>query len=84
MKFGAALDQDEVDAARAAARKGSVSDIPDAELLGRAVKASRASASGGYHPRWACVMESFSMGSTYARDLCRRYNVDPDELVRRQ
>jgi hypothetical protein len=66
-------------------RNTSVCDIPDEELLRRAVKGSR---SGRYrkgleHPRWAAVRDSFALGSTYARQLCRRFDLDPNEMVRR-
>ncbi len=61
-----------------------VSEIPDDELLGRAVKSCRANARKGHpHPRWVAVMETFGLGSTYAWQLCRRFDLDPDEMVKR-
>lgn len=56
--------------------------IMDDELLRRAVKTARARARG-YSPRWAAVMDAFMLGSTYAHALCRRFDFDPDEMVRR-
>lgn len=60
----------------------SVSSIPDAELLRRAITNAR-------HPhkarayRWNAVMHVFALGSTYARELCIRVGLDPDEMVKR-
>jgi hypothetical protein len=64
---------------------GSVNDIPDTELLRRAVLGAR---SGHYnkrvkHSRWVAVMDQFSLGSSYAHELCRRFGLDPDEFVSR-
>lgn len=60
----------------------SVNDIPDNELLGRAVRAARGR-TGRINPRWVGVADSFGLGSTYSRQLCRRFGVDPDEKVKR-
>lgn len=60
-----------------------VNDIPDNELLGRAVRNCRARQSGK-SPRWVGVSDTFTLGSTYSMQLCRRYGVDPDELVGRR
>ena len=59
----------------------SVCEIPDEELLRRAVTNARKGR--GYQPRWAAVMDSFMLGSTYAWQLCNRFGLDPDEKVRR-
>ena len=65
-------------------RHGSVNDIADAELVRRAVLASRANARKGLkHPRWVAVMETFSLGSGYSRELCMRFGLNPDDLVSR-
>ena len=56
----------------------SVNDIPDVELLRRAVGRR---GHGRKEPRWVRVMDRFSLGSTYARQLCRRFGFDPDEKV---
>lgn len=63
----------------------SVDDIPDAELLGRAVKAARSRKhnKGVKHPRWVAVMDAFALGSNYAGELCRRFDLNPDEEVSR-
>ncbi len=63
----------------------SVRDIPDEELLRRAVKSAR---SGKYwkgtpHHRWIAVMDACALGSTYAHQLCERFGLDPDEMVKR-
>ncbi len=60
------------------AHEPSVNDIPDAELLGRAV---RYKGRGRKRPRWVRVADTFSLGSTYAFQLCRKYGVDPEEVV---
>jgi hypothetical protein len=64
---------------------GTVSDIADNELLRRAVNGARARQyrKGCKHPRWVAVMDAFSLGSTYAVQLCRRFGLDPDEQVKR-
>jgi hypothetical protein len=32
-------------------------------------------------PLWVIVRDLFCVGSTSAADLCRRFNLDPDEMV---
>lgn len=32
-------------------------------------------------PRWAVVMRIFGTGSTTAADLCRRFGLNPDEMM---
>lgn len=59
---------------------GSVNDIPDAELLRRAV----GSAEKRGKRKVVAVMDMFALGSTYAYQLCRRYGVDPDEMPGRK
>ncbi len=59
---------------------GNVSSISDEELLRRAVIGARKGR--GYQPRWVCVMDRFMLGSTYARQLCDRFGLNPDEKVR--
>lgn len=63
----------------------SVTDIHDTELLRRAVGQcrDRLSRKGEAHPRWTAVMDTFLLGSTYSRELCRRFGLDPDEMVTR-
>lgn len=69
----------------AAAKLHSVASIADDELLRRAVTnaRSRRERRGGKQPRWVGVMDTFALGSTYARQLCRRFDLDPDEMVSR-
>jgi hypothetical protein len=66
-------------------RTGTVADIPDDELLRRAVMSARNRQyrKGFAHPRWNAVMDVFILGSTYAVQLCRRFGLDPDEAVKR-
>lgn len=56
--------------------------ISDAELLERAVLYARARRGRGAHSRWTCIADTFALGSTYSRDLCRRFGLDPDEKVK--
>ncbi len=54
-------------------------------LLRRAVSNARSNRwrKGTPHPRWTAVMDTFSLGSTSAQELVRRFGYDPDELVKR-
>ena len=63
----------------------TVSGIPDEDLLRRAVRGARARdvRKGVKHPRWTAVMDAFALGSTFAYQLCRRFDLDPDEMVKR-
>lgn len=61
----------------------TVASIPDEELLRRAVTNARSVRSRGYQPRWTAVMDTFGLGSTYAWQLCKRFELNPDEKVRR-
>jgi hypothetical protein len=58
-----------------------VSSIADEELLRRAVGTARARGRGK-QPRWVGVMDAFLLGSTCARQLCWRFDLDPDEMVK--
>lgn len=60
-------------------RESSVDDIPDAELLERAVKNAHIGRPKGV--RWSHVGDVFVLGSTYASQLCVRYGLDPCEYV---
>lgn len=64
---------------------GTVADIPDEELLRRAVGNCRGllHRKGVKHPRWVAVQDAFGLGSGYSGQLCRRFGLDPDELVSR-
>lgn len=50
-------------------------DIPDDELLRRAVKSCEQKG----QLRWSTVSERFALGSTYSAQLCLRFGIDPDE-----
>lgn len=56
----------------------SVNDIPDTELLRRALRFSRR---GRKEVRWSRVSDRFALGSTFAQQLCRRFGFDPHEMV---
>lgn len=59
-----------------------VNDIPDNELVGRALKSLRRRRGRGRQPLWANVADAFALGSTYSQQLCRKYGLDPDEMVK--
>lgn len=52
-------------------------DIPDSELVRRAVAHAMKAKRVG-KPAWASVMEVFVLGSTFAEQLCRRCGFDPE------
>jgi len=58
--------------------------VTDAELLERAVRGARSRSvrRGWKHPRWTAVADVFALGSGYSHALCRRYGLDPDEMVK--
>ena len=64
--------------------KPSVNDIPDNELVGRAVRSLRTIHRNRRPkvPIFSVVMDVFCLGSTYSAQLCRKYGIDPDERVR--
>lgn len=55
------------------------------DLLKRAVISarSRRDRKGHPHSRWTAVSDCFALGSTYSRDLCTLFDLDPDEMVKR-
>ena len=55
-------------------------DYTDENLVRRAVMNAR-SKETGESPRWVAVMDTFGLGSAYAHDMCRLYDLDPDEVV---
>jgi hypothetical protein len=55
----------------------TVNDLPDESLIRRAVMNARPKRG---EPRWAAVADAFGLGSTYAIQLCRRFNIDPDKV----
>lgn len=61
-----------------------VNDIPDNELLGRVLRSlQKRGRSREKLPLWSIVADKFALGSTYSGQLCRRFGLEPDELVRR-
>ena len=62
----------------------NVRSISDEELLNRAVRnaRSRDCRKGERHPRWVAVVDAFALGSSFASQLCRRFGLDPDEMVK--
>ena len=63
---------------------GSVNDIPDGELIRRAISGLNVAPgprSSGV-PLWSKVGDRFCLGSTYSIQLCRRFGFDPDRQVR--
>lgn len=61
----------------------SVCEIPKDELISRAIRSFRPVRKRGGVARWIKVMDLFSLGSTYAHELCRLHGCDPNEMVRR-
>jgi hypothetical protein len=59
-----------------------VTDIPDADLLRRVLRGLR-NTHAGRPQRWVVVSEVFGLGSTYSRELCRLFDLDPDEVLPR-
>ena len=53
----------------------------DEDLLRDAVRCARPRYRAG--PRWAAVMETFALGSSYSFALCRRFGFDPEEKIKR-
>lgn len=61
-----------------------VNDIPDNELLERIIRnLYRRGRSREKLPLWSIVGDKFALGSGYASQLCRRFGLDPDQMVRR-
>lgn len=63
----------------------TIAEIPDKDLLERAVRNARDrhAKKGAVHPRWIAVMDAFVLGSGSAKELCRRFDLDPFEMVAR-
>lgn len=56
-----------------------MSERSDTELVSWVVSAASGCEPG--LPRWSHVAAVFGLGSTSAQGLCRRFDVDPDEIV---
>lgn len=71
-------------APRPATIEPSVNDIPDNELLQRVIRnLYKRCRSHEKLPLWSIVADKFGLGSGYASELCRRFGLDPDEMVKR-
>jgi len=57
----------------------TVHDIADEDLLRRAMMNIRPRRRT---VRWVTVMETFGLGSTYAKQLCERFDYDPEEKLK--
>jgi len=61
-----------------------VNDIPDNELLQRVLLSlHKRGRSREKLPLWSIVSDKFGLGCGYSSQLCRRFGLDPDEIVRR-
>lgn len=81
-----------IDEARASSKievppacRQTVDSVADTSLLARAVRNARARSArkGQKHPRWVAVADAFALGSTFSKQLCARFGMDPDEEVSR-
>ncbi len=61
---------------RRLASTGTVADIPDAALLDRVMR--NLPRRPRRQPAWARVGDMFALGSTYSKQLCARFGIDPD------
>lgn len=59
-----------------------INDIPDNELLYSIVRNIRPQR-GRKCYRWVAIMELTMLGSGYSQQLCRRFGMDPDEMIKR-
>lgn len=61
-----------------------VYDIPDNELLNRVLRSLQNRGRGREKlPLWVIVGAKFALGSTYSFQLCRRFGLDPEQIVKR-
>lgn len=63
----------------------TVDDLPERELIRRVIAslASRPIKRWGGVPLWSKVGETFNLGSGYSAQLCKRYDIDPNMMVRK-
>ncbi|TCM17248.1 hypothetical protein EDF56_106364 [Novosphingobium sp. PhB165] len=54
----------------------------DEALLRHAVKIAKPRNSRGFQPRWVAVMDTFAVGSSVAWELCARFDLNAEEMVR--
>ena len=57
-----------------------VTDYTPEQLVERAVRNAKPRKAGPAQ-RWVAVVDTFALGSTYARELCQQYGLDPYEMV---
>jgi len=57
-----------------------VTDYSDADLVKRAVRNAKPNINGTA-PRWVAVMDTFGLGRTYAYELCRLHDLNPDDPI---
>lgn len=53
----------------------------DPGLVWRAVMNATKNPRAANHPRWVYMRDAFAVGSTVAKDICRRFGLDPDEDI---
>lgn len=58
----------------------TVASIPDSDLVSRAI-ANLRNTEPHARPRWDVASSVFGLGSTYAAQLCARFDKDPDEVL---
>lgn len=56
-------------------------EYSDGELVKRAVTYP-VNAYSYSAPRWSCVKQMFGVGSTVSHALCRRFQCNPDDLIK--
>lgn len=56
----------------------SVNDIPDSELLRRAVRSVARRRRPRTTPAWGAISRAFMLGAGFSRQLCRRFDIDPE------
>lgn len=61
---------------------GTQIEISDQDLIARACKNARAKNFNDVkRPRWHVVMDVFGVGRIVATQLCKHFNLDPEEMV---
>ncbi len=56
-------------------------NLPNNESLVRRALNNARSRDPGQCLRWVAVMDTFALGSTYSMHLCRKFDLDPHEMV---
>lgn len=55
--------------------------LANGDLVERAVRNATRTRLAVNHLRWWYVMDVFAIGSTAAKELCRHFDLDPDEEI---